>query len=272
MKRVNTIGPWMASQRSDGRPVGPILTVQAVSTGRVRPKRRSAGLRRYLPGGWSDTTVPVNAFLIEHRDGLCLFDTGQTALAARAGHLPRWHPFLRLARFELTRDHEAAVQLRRLGYAAGDVRWVVLSHLHTDHVGGLAAFRHAEVLVSRKEWQRAGGLRGRLLGYVPHRWPRGLAPGLVDFNGGAVGPFGRSHDLAGDGSLLLIPTPGHTPGHLSMLVRGEGAWLCAGDMAKDPDHLRMVAPEVDAFCREHEVVVLTAHDPDAQERLRGARR
>jgi glyoxylase-like metal-dependent hydrolase (beta-lactamase superfamily II) len=253
--------PRVVNLRGNGAPAGPIGTVHKLSTGRVRPKQRSAGPRRYLPGGWSDTTLPVNAFVIEHRDGLCLFDTGQTALAARAGHLPRWHPFLRLARFELTRDDEAAAQIHRLGYVPGDVRWVVLSHLHTDHVGGLAAFRRAEVVVSRTEWQRAGGLRGRLLGYLPQHWPQDLTPRLVDFDGDAVGPFGRSHDLAGDGSLVLVPTPGHTPGHLSLLVRGHRAWLCAGDMAEDPDHLRAVAPEVDAFCREQQAIVLTAHDP-----------
>ncbi|HEU0304427.1 MAG TPA: MBL fold metallo-hydrolase, partial [Gaiellaceae bacterium] len=114
------------------------MEIRRLTTGRVRGKRRARGPLRYLPGGWSDETLPVHAYAVEHPAGVCLFDTGQTARAARAGYHPRWHPFLRLARFELGPEDEAASQL-----APESVRWVVLSHLHTDHVGGLPAFTHA---------------------------------------------------------------------------------------------------------------------------------
>ena len=111
-------------------------------------------MSRYVVDRWRAETLPVHAFLVEHPDGLLLFDTGQTARAAGPGYLPRWHPFLRLSRFELDPGDEVAAQLRRLGVAPGDVRWVVLSHLHTDHVGGLDEFRHGEVIVARVEWER----------------------------------------------------------------------------------------------------------------------
>ncbi len=129
------------------------MQVRCLTTGRVRGKRRTGPLR-YLPGGWSDETLPVHAFAVDHPDGICLFDTGQTARASRGGYHPRWHPYLRLARFELEPEDEVASQLDPL-----TVRWVVISHLHTDHVGGLSAFAHADVLVSRVEWERAAGMR-----------------------------------------------------------------------------------------------------------------
>jgi glyoxylase-like metal-dependent hydrolase (beta-lactamase superfamily II) len=130
---------------------------------------------------------------------------------------------------------------------------VVLSHLHTDHVGGLAPFRGAEVLVSRAEWQRARGLAGRIRGYVPQHWPRGLEPRLLDLDGPAVGPFPGSHDVAGDGRLLVVPTPGHTRGHVGMLVRGEGGgWLLAGDAEVDG--------AVAGYCESEGLAVLGAHD------------
>lgn len=250
------------------------LRVTGFSTGRVRPKLRERGPRRYLPGGWSPRTFPVNVFVAEHPAGLCLFDAGQTALAARPGYLPRWHPFLRLARFELGREDEAAVQLRALGHSPDDVRWVVLSHLHTDHVGGLGGVRHAEVVVSRVEWERASGVRGRLRGYVPQHWPAGLRPRLVEFGGPRVGPFAGSYDVAGDGSMLAVPTPGHTPGHVALLVRDPAGrrWLCAGDLVHDPSELARVAPDVDAFCRAQDICVLAAHDPLATEATIGAGR
>lgn len=217
--------------------------------------------------------MPVNAVLVEHPAGLCLFDTGQTARAAQPGHLPRWHPYLRLARFELGTADEVPEQLRRLGHAPADVRWLVLSHLHTDHVGTVSGFAGAEVLVARTEWSRSTGLRGRLRGYLPQHWPDGLVPRLLDFDGPSIGPFAGSHDLAGDGRLILVPTPGHTPGHLSMLVHStDGSVLCAGDLARDAAGVAGAAPDVDAFCRAAGVTVLTAHDDRAPALLDGSRR
>lgn len=225
-----------------------------------------------MPGGWSAHTLPVNVFVIEHASGLCLFDAGQTALAARPGYLPRWHPFLRLARFELSPRDEAAAQLDALGYSADDVRWVVLSHLHTDHVGGIAGFRNAQVVVSRIQWRCSTGIAGRLRGYVPQHWPAGLRPRLVDFTGPPVGPFSGSYDVAGDGAMLAVPTPGHSPGHLALLVGGgeHPGWLFAGDLLHDPDELTRVAPAIDAFCRSEGIRVLTSHDPAAIEIVRNA--
>ena len=239
-----------------------LAEVTGFSTGRVRGKARARGVRRYAPGGWDTETLPVNVFVVRHPAGICLFDVGQTAAAAGPGHLPRWHPYLRLARFELSPGDEAADQLSRLGVAPEDVRWVVLSHLHTDHVGGLRPFRHADVIVSRREWRTATGLGGRVRGYLPQHWPAGLVPRFADLSGPPVGPFRASQDLALDGSLLVVPTPGHTAGHLGLLVTGARTWLCAGDLAHTPDELTATAPAIAEWCRREKVTVLTAHDDE----------
>ena len=235
------------------------MEVERFSTGRVRTKRASRGLRRYLGGRWSSDTLPVNVFLVHHPAGLCLFDTGQTARAAEPGYHPRWHPFLRLARFELREEDEIGPQLRRRGIEPGSVRWVVLSHLHTDHVGGVEAFPEAQVIVSRTEWERGRGFSGRLRGYVPQRWPL-AEPTLLDLAGPAVGPFPGSFDVASDGRLLVVPTPGHTPGHVSLLVRGDAdGFFIGGDIARSPAGLPAAIAE---FCTHERLTVLLAHDGD----------
>jgi len=236
------------------------VEVRRLSTGAVRGKQADRGPRRYLPGGWAKETLPVNVFVIEHDYGLCVFDTGPSARAAEAGYISRWHPFLRLARFELGPSDEAGAQLHTLGHDPASVRWVILSHLHTDHVGGLEPFANAEILVARTEWKRFCGLAGRVRGYLPQHWPAGVEPTLVDLDGPAVGPFTGSFDLACDGSLLLVPLPGHTPGHIGLLARGRGgSYLLAGDAAHSTRELAGSDPDIEAFCRDNGVVPLFSH-------------
>src|SRR2546425_4558040 len=105
----------------------PTIRVSRVSTGAVRPKRAARGVRRYLGGGWADHVLPVNLFAIEHPRGVCLFDTGQVARAARRGYFPGWHPFFRLSRFELEPEDEVVPGLRRAGIEPEAIRWIVLS-------------------------------------------------------------------------------------------------------------------------------------------------
>ncbi len=222
-------------------------------------------MSRYLTGPWREDALPVNAFLIEHPGGLCLFDTGQSARAVERGYLPLWHPFLRLARFDLTAADEVAAQVRALDIDIGDVRWVVLSHLHTDHMGGLEPFRDSEVVVSRTEWERAQGLPGKVRGYLPQHWPRGLEPRQLALDAAGFGPFPAAHDLAGDASLLVVATPGHTPGHMSLLVKlPEGAVLLGGDVAHTTADLAQDAPAIARYCREEGIAYVGAHDPDAR--------
>lgn len=242
------------------------MRIHCFSTGVVRLKQGDRGLRRYLPGGWRPQTLPVNVFAIEQPGGICVFDAGQTARAANRGYFPRWYPFFRLARFEVEPDQELVPQLQRAGLDPAAVRWLALSHLHTDHVGGVGSLPAAEVVVSRREWQRAQGVGGRLRGYLPQHWPPGLMPTLIDFDQGPLGPFEASHDLAGDGTLVLVPTPGHTPGHMSLLVRdGAHAYLCSGDLAESLRELERSSPEVAAWCSEQDVILLATHDARAPE-------
>jgi N-acyl homoserine lactone hydrolase len=140
----------------------PIRRVSVVSTGQVqiRPDHVASTWRPTIwwllaSRRWTGPR-PINAYVIEHRDGLVLFDTGQDrASVTDPGYFPGGMTgFLygRLARFEISPQETLGAGLDRLGYAAGDVKTVVISHLHQDHIGGLGELGHAGVIVSQAEW------------------------------------------------------------------------------------------------------------------------
>ena len=265
------------------------MRVHAIQTGRVRVKPsqvvgRGRGLGRRLAPlfdeqwlGW----VPTYAFAIEHPEGVVLVDTG-----ANAGHmrLPKWHPYFRRAvQFDVAPEQEVGPQLARIGVAADDVRLIVLTHLHIDHDVGLAPFAKARVLVSAGERAAAAGLKGRLAGYLPQRWPAHFDPEPLAFADAPYGPFARSRRLTADGALIALPAPGHTPHHVAVaLDDGERRIVFVGDAAYTQDNL--LAGRVDgvspreapsiatmaklaALAAERPTLLLPTHDPGSADRL-----
>ena len=92
--------------------------------------------------------LPIYAFAIEHPEGVIVVDTGETARASLPGYFPRWHPVFRLAvREAVEPEQEIGPQLEALGIGRRDVRRVVMTHLHTDHAGGLHHFPGTEILI-----------------------------------------------------------------------------------------------------------------------------
>ena len=273
------------------------MRIHAIQTGtvRIRPaQRRGRGrgaLARQL-GIMLDRTwtgpLPIYAWAVEHPDGVIVVDTGETAKTSEPGYLPRWHPYYRLAvRLEVAPEEEIGPQLGRLGIGPGDVRAVILTHFHTDHAGGLHHFPDNEVFAPAADHELASGLAGKLRGYLPNRWPPGFNPSPIDFDPTPFGPFERSRHVTADGSVVVVPTPGHTPNHVSVVVKdGATSYFLAGDVSYTQDMLleevvdgvspdggtaRATARKVLQFARERPTVYLPSHDPLSALRLaRGA--
>jgi N-acyl homoserine lactone hydrolase len=160
-----------------------------------------------ITGADGAIVLPVPAWLIEHTDGLILFDTGMHPdlrhSADRIGELSRvFSP-------NLPDDEVLAARLDSHGIRPGDIELIVFSHLHFDHCGGTAEVPEARIVVQRDEWTEAH--RAELIEahvYNPADFDLGHEVQLID------GP----HDLFGDGRVTCVPTPGHTAGHQSLRV------------------------------------------------------
>ena len=237
--------------------------------------------------------IPLLAFVIEHKDGLVLFDAGMDpAVETDPNYIssPIGRFFLnRLFRFHITPEDALGQQLSIHGFDPADVQKVVVSHLHWDHIGGIADVPTAELLVSRDEWQQLAAknpdrnwiLKDHI--EVPGaKWcPFDFAP----TDDPVLAPFGGAYDVMGDGVMMLVPTPGHTPGSLSMLVRQDGLppLLFVGDLTfqadllmkdqvsgtGDANVLRSTFAKVRALKAQlPNLVILPSHDDKSTEALR----
>jgi glyoxylase-like metal-dependent hydrolase (beta-lactamase superfamily II) len=228
----------------------------------------------------------------EHANGLILFDTGQDRASVTDGtYFPggvTGYIYDRLARFDIGEDDTLTAQLAALGYSPADVDTAIVSHLHQDHIGGLRELTDSELLVSAAEWAELTGpvpeLRGFLRDHIQLPGLKWNQVSLEPADDPALAPFSESLDVMGDGSLVLLPTPGHTAGSMSLLVRraGRPPLLLAGDLTYAAEILqRGHLPGVGSRRRLAEssrkvlalagqqpgLVVLPAHDPAAAQRL-----
>lgn len=266
------------------------MKLHAIQTGTVRIKTahvegRGHGAMRmlaiYADRNWTDW-LPTYAWVVEHGEGPIVVDTGQGTHLLETGR--SLHPFLRWeVEFRIEREEEVGPQLRALGIGPRDVKRVVLTHLHMDHDGGLAHFPHSEILVSRSELDRARGWAGRVRGYIPNRWPSWFDPVPLDLRTEPFGPFAASKPLTTTADVIAVATPGHTPGHISVVARdGDMTFFLAGDTSYN-EHL-MKAGRVDGVSPDERVssatlgairslaqarptVYLPTHDPQSAFRL-----
>jgi glyoxylase-like metal-dependent hydrolase (beta-lactamase superfamily II) len=212
-------------------------------------------------------TVPVPSYLIVHPRGRVLFDSG---LHVATLENPVDHIGEMLASFHTFHFHageEVGARLTGIDVAPDRIDIVVNSHFHFDHCGGNGQLANADILIQRRELEHARAAENSG-GYLLSDWDTGQRLRAVD----------GEHDVFGDGSVVCLPTYGHTPGHQSLRVATEhgGEFILCGDacyLKESLEKLRAPGVIVDkeaalaVFHRLREMQargarIMFGHDPD----------
>jgi N-acyl homoserine lactone hydrolase len=236
-------------------------------------------------------TAPIQCFLVEHPTaGPVLVDTGfhgSVAVSPRSNLGGLGTVLYR--DIEMTADQAAAAQLRAKGIEPSSVKAVIMTHLHPDHASAISDFPEATFLVSTAEWEAATD-GGRREGYVKRQFDHGFDYRLVDFDSDAANSFSgfaRAFDVFGDGSVRIAFTPGHSAGHMSVVLQtARGEVLVAGDAifmrrTLDEEHLphlladehlfRRSLREIKQYVKETpDALVIPGHDWEAWQKLEPA--
>ncbi|UVO50008.1 MBL fold metallo-hydrolase [Sphingomonas sp. SUN019] len=226
------------------------VTLRGFRVGFCRHPQRMA----IRDGRWRPVEFPALAFLLVHpEEGPIVFDTGYdpaffTATEPFPERLYRWTTPPTLGPREALAD-----QLAAAGVAPGDVRHLILSHFHADHMAGTHRFSNAAIHCARAGYDAM--CAGSRLGSVRKGMLRALAP--LDFLTRArwfedaprvplpadLAPFVEGADLLGDGSFLALPLPGHCPGHWGLALREDaGLHMLVADAAWSSDAIRRDMP------------------------------
>ena len=231
--------------------------------------------------------LPMLSWVIEHPEGLIVIDTGERAGANDlATYVACADPLNRAIiaqnfRVNVLPEMELGPQLAKLGLAAGDVRWVVQTHLHFDHANGFGDVPKADVLIARAELE---GQRAAPAGALSCLYPRDFSPRALDYKATAFESFPQHFTLTRAGDVLVVPTPGHSYGHQSVLLRDTNrSYLFAGDVVFDEGQLqrreiagivhdvaqsRASLENVRIYAERQPTIVLPSHDPESLRRLK----
>jgi len=228
--------------------------------------------------------MPIWAWVIEHPEGVIVVDTGDIEES-------RYRDFYKNESFgtkfnlkamsnvrKINKEDEMDSQLLRLGIRPAQVSKVVLTHLHGDHTDGLKFFRENEIIVNEAEHKKP-------YGNLASTYPKWFSPTLVNFQKDRIDHFDVAYPSTKSEDVLLVPTPGHTHHHSSVLIKTDSEHiLIAGDVSYKHQQLldnKFAGSNVDyvqtqktyrtilQYAEKYPLIYLPSHDENSGNRLVG---
>jgi glyoxylase-like metal-dependent hydrolase (beta-lactamase superfamily II) len=199
--------------------------------------------------GLRSRCFPSRAYLLETRAGLCLWDTGYASRFKDAVSRGIYRAYGWVTPVFFDESASLRAQLGATGVRPNDIRIVVMSHFHADHIAGLRDFPQATLYCCAEGWRVHKGLSGVAAvrrAFLPPLMPADTEGQLAFVQGlpqvalpAALYPFGQGWDLTGTGEVFIVELPGHAVGHLGAFVQEDTGWtLLASDAAWAPEGYR----------------------------------
>ena len=266
------------------------VKVHAVQTGLISVKenflnQKGQGFMSKLNIVFGNTYadfMPIWVWVIEHPEGIIVVDTGDVK---ESGYKVFYKNETLGAKFRLkvmsnkrniNKQDELDAQLSRLGIRPEQVSKVVLTHLHGDHTDGLKFFPENEIIVNEAEYRKP-------YGNLATTYPKWFNPTLVSFLKDRIDFFDSAYPVTKSEDVLLIPTPGHTYHHASVLLKTDnGHILFAGDTSYKHQQLldnKFAGANIDfvqtqktyntilRYAEKYPVIYLPSHDENSANRL-----
>ncbi len=224
--------------------------------------------------------MPIWVMIIEHPEGIFVIDTGENADVNNpdyfnsSGFFAKWFDTKQF-KFLVKREEEIGPQLNELGIDIKNIKAVVLTHLHLDHIDGLKYFPETEIIVNKTEWEKP-------FGDLPKLYPHWFKPALVELDE-QYSVFDKAYYLTKSKDLLLVQTPGHTYHHCSVIFSTDDSCIFFGaDVCYSQQQLidgkysganashklaKNTYEKVTAFAKNNKVVYIPSHEADAARRL-----
>jgi glyoxylase-like metal-dependent hydrolase (beta-lactamase superfamily II) len=194
-------------------------------------------------------------------------------------------PTFRLtSRFEVNDSQGISIQLRERGIEPKDLKAVVVSHLHYDHSGGLPDLVGAPIFLLEGDYKAfKEPVHATFEGATPHQWPKNFDPSFLKESNTRIGPFAKSYPITADGKVVAVQTPGHVPGHCSLIVFADDAtFFLTGDATYSQEYLDQeltdgvtetpsqaieTLKKIKELARQMPLIILPAHDKGSSKRL-----
>lgn len=172
--------------------------------------------------------LPVSAYFIDHPKGKILIDTGWDTKYVTERPTQLFGMVDKFSAPIIEADEGVDSKLKAVGLQPKDIDHVFISHMDFDHASGLRLIKDAkDIRCSQEEWTACNKFSLR---YVD-TWTGICHVGTFSFTESGIGPVGRSYDVFGDGTLLLVHTPGHSHGLFSVMIRGRNGYVVLGNDA-----------------------------------------